>query len=148
MLTEASERLLQEFAALEHDWDTYGALPIRAEALEAARALLRVIVLTAANNPLLAPVANGVVQVEGETTDWEFAIECHGADDYAPFFVHRRTRLPSEADGWSLEQIIETLRWRGVPISIPGGGSPPPSTPSGAIAGIEAAEHPDDATPS
>ena len=64
-----SYQRLAELAALQEDWDSYGALPISEKALDGARRLLsrvcRELPSAADASPFaLAPLANGGVQIE------------------------------------------------------------------------------------
>jgi hypothetical protein len=56
---------LEEFRALEEDWDSYGAAPIPDVSLEAARHLLRAAAAGELSKPyFIAPLPRGGVQIE------------------------------------------------------------------------------------
>jgi hypothetical protein len=56
---------LEEFRALEEDWDSYGAAPITDVSLKAARRLLRAAAAGELNKPyFIAPSPRGGVQLE------------------------------------------------------------------------------------
>jgi len=56
---------LEEFRALEEDWDSYGAAPITDVSLKAARRLLRAAAAGELSKPyFVAPLPRGGVQVE------------------------------------------------------------------------------------
>lgn len=57
-------RLLQEFADLEEDWDSYGARPISTAAIEIARRLIVTVAGECAILYAVAPVADGGVYIE------------------------------------------------------------------------------------
>ena len=62
---EDVEARLQSFAALSEDWDSYGALPIRQEALEEARRVLATLYAQYPDRkPQVVPMNGGGVLIE------------------------------------------------------------------------------------
>lgn len=72
---EAVATRFQELAALEFDWDTYGAKPIDLDALREAQAVVEQLLRQPIPVPSVFPVPDGGVQLEWSAGSLELELE-------------------------------------------------------------------------
>ena len=114
----ASNQRLDELAALPDDWDSYGAPPLSAASITAARNLLLVLArqpdlakVVDANPSHIAPLPSCGVQLEwtGPRSDIEVEIDAAGILAYLLIDRAGEQRTFTEAEGVPLMTVVDLV---------------------------------------
>jgi hypothetical protein len=104
---EAEIRQLQEFAALEPDWNAHGAKRIAPSAIQHAIDLVRRVADATHIGPdFVAPLANGGVQLEWDGDDAAIEVEVH-PDDRFSYLLKGTERL--EKHDVPLHEVLDRI---------------------------------------
>jgi hypothetical protein len=118
VLRPAFQRL-DDLSKLEHDWDTYGALPLTANALELAETTMRKVVKALGKSLpervapyTVMPIADGGVSIEwrGPMADLELDIGPSGALSYLIIERVDEDRRFEEGSEISEQQALDLVR--------------------------------------
>lgn len=113
----AIRQRLDALAALQQDWDTYGAPPIDRRSLEAAESLTlrgaRALERhgRALPSPFIAPTTQGTVQLEWQVEARALEVEVFTGDRYGYYLADSTANLEDEAEcgSWSACRLLQWL---------------------------------------
>ncbi|MYB37151.1 MAG: hypothetical protein F4Y26_07165 [Gammaproteobacteria bacterium] len=92
--TRSSSQRLAEIAALQEDWDSYGAPPISRARIEAVGDLIQTVADGRAPPPTLVPTPDGSIQLEWHSHGVELEVQMLSESEMEVSFEDLRGQLP------------------------------------------------------
>ena len=101
---EQNEATLEELLKLPANWNSYGAAPIRPDAVEAARDVLGKIVRSDTPQPAVVPTVRGGIQLEWHTHGIDLEIEIPESGQFHVWYEDPQEEIELQHDA-SLSQL-------------------------------------------